>query len=479
LDSEIVKNIYFASTQSQVTKTAAKLVDGLDRIFTARIHTVSHPDAMFISNIGFGLASIISFRANDSAKTILIESKQLPNYLVVDGTKVDFAIAESFDHEVIADALLEQIDRIKIQRVTSAKPQTVQAAIERLHMLISGLAAQLEHFKEEGGGLKVSGMRGSDRLAQHRQLFRTMHMARELRNELKEVANFEANNSEEQAAFLTGGKSTKAFKRAAMRSAHGEVLDPMKELKKVFQEVSSKSFREDLTSCLKVDVMTHLARLSQDQITVLETDVQRVSSKDVKTLRHLIHEVRSDTDVQRVSSEDVKTLGHLIHEVRSPVLPDVSCRHLIREVRSTVLVDDDRDPGVVCAMRELEDSGSLAGHLNEVFFGRRQSFLSLSSPWEHISEWRDFLESETALHSQWEMLMYLGFAACPIVVERNAAVQMDPFQLTVKKIHTTVVDTASLCCAHHSEIDTFGPEGGEPIEDALVLVDPSCPRGWA
>jgi hypothetical protein len=458
LDSAIVKNIYFASTQSQVKNTAAKLVEGLDRISTARVHTVSHPDAIFISDIGIELASTVTFRANDSTKTILIESKQHPDYLVVDETKVDFAIAEIVDNELIADALLEHIDRIKIQRVASAKPERVRAAIERLHVLISGLATQLEHFQGEAGGLKLNGMRGSDRLAQHRQLFRTMQMARELRNELKEVANFEANNSEEQAAFLTGGKSkfaSKAFKRAAARSAHGEVLDPIKELKKVFQEVSSKSFSEDLTSCLRADVLTHLARLSQAQITVLERYVEGVSSKDAKTLRQLILEVRYS------------------------VLGEVSSCHMIREVRSNVLPDDDRDPGVARAMKELVDSGSLAGYLNEVFFGRRQSYLSLASPWEHISEWRDFLETETALHSQWEMLMYLGFVACPIAVERNAAAQMDPFQLTVKKIRTTLVDTASLCCANHSEIDTFGPEGGEPIKDALVLVDPSCPRASA
>lgn len=126
-------------------------------------------------------------------------------------------------------------------------------------------------------------------------------------------------------------------------------------------------------------------------------------------------------------------------------------------------------------VKEFVDSGALANYLNEAFFGGRQSYLSLTNPWEHIAEWLD-LELGKDFESQWEMLLYAGSLAYPITVERSAGTKMNPFQLKVTKIHSTAIDTASLCCANHSGINTYGPEGGEPIKDALVLVDPSCPE---
>mmetsp|Transcript_3870 Transcript_3870/g.8273 ORF Transcript_3870/g.8273 Transcript_3870/m.8273 type:complete len:905 (-) Transcript_3870:256-2970(-) len=128
-------------------------------------------------------------------------------------------------------------------------------------------------------------------------------------------------------------------------------------------------------------------------------------------------------------------------------------------------------------LQQFIDSGVLAGHINEVFFGHRQSYLSLLNAWEHIAEWRDLAGVD--FKSQWELLLYAGSLAYPISVERSPAAQMNPFLLRVTKVNTTAIDTASLCCANHSSIDVYGPEGGEPIKDALVLVDPLCPRASA
>jgi hypothetical protein len=72
--------------------------------------------------------------------------------------------------------------------------------------------------------------------------------------------------------------------------------------------------------------------------------------------------------------------------------------------------------------------------------------------------------------------MCLGALGYPIDVQRRAATQMDPYAMDITRIRASIVDTPSLSTALHSDQSVFPPEGGVPIEDLLVLVDPDMPR---
>jgi hypothetical protein len=98
----------------------------------------------------------------------------------------------------------------------------------------------------------------------------------------------------------------------------------------------------------------------------------------------------------------------------------------------------------------------------------------MATPWQHLEEWMHF--EDQPFDSTWEMLMYGGCVGYPLFVERVAASQMNPFLLQVQGVHCSLVDSASICCANQAEVPVYGPEAGKPIDDVLVLIDPSLPR---
>lgn len=72
--------------------------------------------------------------------------------------------------------------------------------------------------------------------------------------------------------------------------------------------------------------------------------------------------------------------------------------------------------------------------------------------------------------------MYAGFVGYPIILERSAGSQMNPFLIWVKGIRLSLANTASICCANQANIPVYDLEGGEPVQDILTLIDPSIPR---
>jgi len=650
LDASLVDNVYFASSRSSMRSVMAKLIDGLGCLSTGSVRSIRCPGrGHIVAEIGRKESKTSSIRtnANDSSLEFLIAGEGPPQQLTLDGSSINITEDCESDHELIANILAKQIDRLRVKRVASSGSSSVQAAMKQLTALIDALD---EDLKTKGRTkLALRKACSADRLTQHRNVIKTVHMARELRNQLADVANFSASCSQAQAAFLTGGQSkyaSRAMRRAAARSGNDGLLDPQKEMARVQSEVGNASFAEELDRLLMSDAMNHLKKLSVKQTQELKEHVQARSASDFEKLGKVLVMLdsilsfdsankdtaaemggkahtsalcwipptgdiyehiqgireRYDKQIKRWPphvnllypfvpanefEDAVKKLAPFLQPIRSFCVNFTEIRHFTHGKKShtawlnpeetsefvdlqatcqaafphcndlgkrgsfvphltvgqctssssvealkmsaawepsatscgeiclisregqdkpfevhwrvelgtgrcvataasgkarhpSAIEKKDRrlstiDPGV----KQFVDSGALAGHLNDVFFGERRSYLSLMNPWEHIAEWKQFGNAEQGFKSQWEMLLYAGYAAYPILVERSAGTQMNPFQLAIKKVHTSMVDTASLCCANHSEIDTFGPEGGEPIVDALVLVDPSCPKASA
>ena len=130
---------------------------------------------------------------------------------------------------------------------------------------------------------------------------------------------------------------------------------------------------------------------------------------------------------------------------------------------------------VTSATDALLDSDKVAEVLQSLGIGHgRQSYLSLSSSWQHLAEWCS--ADARSCHSEYELLMFVGILGYPVDVQRRAATQMDPYAMKIRKMHKSLADTASLCCGLRSEQVLVPPEGGKPIEDLLVLVDPDFPK---
>ena len=119
--------------------------------------------------------------------------------------------------------------------------------------------------------------------------------------------------------------------------------------------------------------------------------------------------------------------------------------------------------------------GQVMEHL-QTLLGARQSYLSLNTPGQQLSEWRTVADAGHLCGSGYELLMFVGSLGYPIEVRRRDATQMNPFAMEVANVHSTLADTASLLCALQSEQELTPPEGGKPIEDLLVLVDPDFPQ---
>merc|ERR1719282_839416 len=122
----------------------------------------------------------------------------------------------------------------------------------------------------------------------------------------------------------------------------------------------------------------------------------------------------------------------------------------------------------------LVDSGAAIEPLLTVAGQLRQSFLSLQSAWEQLKDWCD--PATDACGTEYQLLMCFGAHGYPIDVQRCDATQMDPYAMAVTRVRAAPADSASLLTALHSDQQVVPPEGGVPLQDLLVLVDPDVPR---
>merc|ERR1719393_991068 len=111
---------------------------------------------------------------------------------------------------------------------------------------------------------------------------------------------------------------------------------------------------------------------------------------------------------------------------------------------------------------DLVDSGAILEPMLAVTGGARRSYLSLQTAWEQLKEWCDAASNASAAcQTEYQLLMFLGAIGYPMDVTR---------------VRASLVDTASLCTALQTDQVVVPPEGGVPVQDLLVLVDPDVPR---
>lgn len=442
-DAETVQTIYFSKTKTALRGALENLEAGLNSALQGSFHEIETIDqqAVLVENLNDGLVSKLRMHvvsAGMASFSFLCCADEPPESLFVDNEKVNVNIEEQITAAFLSQLIQNLINKTKIQ-IVAAKNRVAMAkdCANKLEDLVEALEAKDASEKT----LNLGSVSPKERIKQYRKIRAVCFEAKELRNQILDIANFSSGESEKAANFLNGRSmkyASKALRRAAKKSSGDNVIDPMSERKVILKELVCDTFHAGLRLAMQLDVMHNLARLDDFQFShVLVPSVQRLNESDAKHLqriRKILQNQKEQADFTKVLDADLLSQSS----------------------------------------KDLIMSGKLYEYLNSTFHGNRVSYLSLSNPFQHILEWLEF--NEQTFESTWEMLMYAGFIGYPITVERSSASQMNPFLINVRAIHPSLADSASICCANQAEIPVYGPEAGEPITDILTLIDPSMPR---
>jgi hypothetical protein len=436
-DAESIQTIYFARTRQEIRKTLASLEDGLNCAFGGSFHQIEAEDNILVENFQIGAEAKIGVHAaaGVDAISLLCCADSPPEMISLDGEVIQVSIEEDASVLQLSELIQKLIDKAKVHIVAANNSvEIAKECAQKLDVLMKSLEAQGVQKVD----LRLGSVSSKDRINQYRHIRAVCHKAKELRNQILDMANFSSRGSEGTADFLNGRNmkfANKALRRAAKTDL---VVDPKAQRRAMLKELTSTEFQKSLEMAMSLDVLNNLFHLSSDQFTsILKPIVQRSHTNGTPCKIDQLHEIRQKLKHHTEVSEDV-----------------------FESLSSSA--------------KGLITTGMLAEYLNTAFHGNRSSYMSLSSPWQHIDEWKQF--KGQAFDSTWEMLMYAGLNGYPIVLERSAACQMNPFLIQVKNVRPSLADTASICCANQAEVPVYGPEGGEPVQDMLVLIDPSMPR---
>jgi len=426
--------IYFASTPTMMGEVLSQMHQGLAAL-RGSVLTIHAPlGCTFVRAVGDAGVSSMDLLVERSEQTLLCLAPQPPEHVMVDGYKVQCASPPQnpaeLDIEFETAALQQLLDSVRLRRV-AVGADGVTVALQQLRTWISALEKLAAEQRAATGGIELCLARAtpSQRLAQHRALKRTTQGAKELLNQLAEIEAHSSNDSASQAAFLVGAKSKYGAKALVRAAAHGNASDPACRLRELVSDLTA--IAPKMRSALREDFCSKL------------------SSLDSATRES----VRERLSTSMAVSDANSTIEHLC-------------------AGSITVEAFETD----AKLAELVDSGTAMEALLEVIGRPQSSYLSLMSAWEQLQEWCNASAAITSCTTEYQLLMCLGALGYPIDVQRRAATQMDPYAMEITRIRASIVDTPSLSTALHSDQSVFPPEGGVPIEDVLVLVDPDMPR---
>mmetsp|Transcript_60168 Transcript_60168/g.188446 ORF Transcript_60168/g.188446 Transcript_60168/m.188446 type:complete len:1143 (+) Transcript_60168:55-3483(+) len=423
--------IYFASTPAAMGEALGQMHEGFASL-QGSVVTVSAAatGGLLVRSVGEPGVSTTDILADAQEQALLFLGPEQPAELTVDGECVPMEPA-CFDAELAATGLQRLVDALRVRRV-AVGAEAVRPALQQLRSWTTALQARAaeQHSANSGAELRLARATPAERLAQHKALKRSTQGAQELANQLAEIEAHSANDSAGQAAFLTGARSKYGAKALARASAHGDgALDPAQRLSEMKSDLGRIALK--MKQALREDFCASVAALGDD--------------------------VREQLRRQLVI-----------------VLPASVPRRAIQILCSGTMTAEALEADEELAL--LVDNGAAVDPLLTVTGRKRQSYLSLYSAWEQLKEWCVPATVLDACRTEYQLLMCLGTLGYPVDVQRRAATQMDPYAMDVTRVRASLADTASLSTALHSESAVVPPEGGVPVQDLLVLVDPDAPR---
>lgn len=239
-----------------------------------------------------------------------------------------------------------------------------------------------------------------------------LNTAQQLRNQLASVLAFRSDSSSSQASFLSGATCKFAAKALIRANQRSEPpTDRMGQLRAEVRRVAAA-----LPRALRKDAL--------HQLRLLEPTEQRALGLDQAVLQLLL-------------SGD--------------------CDELCDDSALSALLDEQL-PSAIDSMKCPSTS-----------------WLSLLSHREQLQEWIECADSLEELDTEYEMLCFVGMIAHPIQVSRCDATQMNPYQMSISRVLSSPVDSASVMTALKCDERLRAPEGGY-VTDVLALIDPMLPH---
>lgn len=421
----MMQPIYFADTPWRMGEVLKDMQIGLASLRGSLVRIALEGDGGFVQAVGKPPANEVNLMA-ESNHSLICVAETAPASLSVDGMVVaceQLHEGADFDVELASAALQPLLHAVRVKRVAQGAT-SVRPALEQLKHWASAIESRLVDQQRIVGvaGLSFAKVAPQSRIAQHKLAKGLIQSVRLLRNQLADIEACHANDSASQASFLMGGSCKYAAK--ALRRADGP---------------GARSFEELLANTCNT------------------------AAKIRKALRNDL--------CAKIAGLCCESRARLQADLTNNLQPNVS-RAAVRVLCSATVEEASSNAEVV----ELLDSGSVVGPLESILGGSRQSYLSLHTAFEQLSEWCNAVaDASTVCHSEYELLMYLGVVGYPIEVKRRAATQMNPYAMSISRVCASLADTASLCCALQSDQPVVPPEGGAPVEDLLVLVDPDVP----
>lgn len=423
--------IYFASTPQVMGDVLKEMHVGLASLRGSLVNVTALGDFGFVKEVGGVAMPSVNILAEAHEQALMCLCKEVPKEIIVGGSPVICVVSENandFDSDLVADALQNLLDALRVQRV-AAGAESVRPALKQLGSWIACLEARMAERKPTSG-LHLEKASPNTRVSQHKALMRVAQGARELRNQLADIEAYKANDSASQAAFLTGANSKYGAK--ALRRAHGDgTVDSAQRFQELVGDLSTiaskmkQALREDLFA--KLDSLPSDAK--QQLCRRLKAEIHKVPGKAIDQLCF-----------GKIGTKQLDSIGNE-------------------------------------KVADLVDSGAIIEPMLELTGGMRRSFVSLNTAWEQLKEWGECAaDANATCRTEYELLMFLGMLGYPVDIQRRAATCMDPFAMDVTRVRASLADTASLSTALQSEQQVVPPEGGVAVQDLLVLVDPDAPR---
>mmetsp|Transcript_20251 Transcript_20251/g.57559 ORF Transcript_20251/g.57559 Transcript_20251/m.57559 type:complete len:1130 (+) Transcript_20251:100-3489(+) len=425
--------IYFAASPSEMRGVLGQMHAGMASLRGSVVSVVAPEGRSFVRAVGEAGSKSVDLLADAGEQGLLCLGASPPEEVEVDGVRVACAAppadAAGFDAGLAASALQSLVHAVRVRRV-AVGADGVRTALRQLGSWVAALEERAA-ASCSGARLSLAKATPAERLSQHRALRGAVQGARELRNQLVEIEAHRADDSASQATFLNGASrrfGAKALLLAARNKERaGGDVDPAARLQELRKDIASIAPRMRLA--LREDFCAKLGALD---------DLERVQ----------LHTRLVRTLPEHVPRQAISTLCG----------GGITVDMLATDLEVAALVDS----GVA-----IESLLAVAGQL-------RQSFLSLQSAWEQLKDWCD--PATDSCGTEYQLLMCFGALGCPIDVSRCDATQMDPYAMSVTRVRAAPADSASLLTALHSDQQVVPPEGGVPLQDLLVLVDPDVPN---
>lgn len=220
------------------------------------------------------------FHVGDEELAFVYAGVQPPRALCVDASFARVRRQDDVDVELAAAALRSLIGWYHVQKVGGV---ATQHAARTLEQLADALEAALARARQANTNKDIDRKTRQGRLETLRRVAGTLNVTRELKNELASAAALATNDSETQAAFLTGAHSKfagKALVRAAKRAGQDQSVETLHASMLALVPKMRRALELDAADRASGDTCSYLSLMTnREHLTEWTEDVEKLNNE--------------------------------------------------------------------------------------------------------------------------------------------------------------------------------------------------------